>query len=157
MNHPPRVHSLVDKKILASAYGSTDWQVINGSLRATLDVAAEEFAEADLFLEMVVRPGFRQAQPTVLLIHQGVCLRRVDVNGTHAEPGRPPREETHLQGEPPPEYLEWLGDDDSFAVLPIGSTPTGTQYQQVFTAAAARIGINVAGVDWTDPPMKEAA
>ncbi|MBC9735206.1 hypothetical protein [Nocardioides marmotae] len=128
-----------------------DWRDVNGAWRATVDVAATNFEEGELKMEMVVRPGPRASEPTVLLMYAGQTVRRVDVNGWHRE-GGVPRQETHVQGEPPPAHLEWLEAHPVFASVVQGSTPDGVALRQIFQAAGAELKVDVHGVDWIDPP-----
>lgn len=151
MAYEPRVWRLASGNSDACAYGPTDWKGTNGDWRATLHVAANDFEEGELKLEMVVRPGHRAAEPTVLLMNNGETVRRVDVNQIHRENGEP-RLGTHVQGAPPPKHLEWLEGHAAFKTMPVGSSPDAATYLRIFNAAASVIRINVAGVDWIDPP-----
>lgn len=157
MTYPDKVVALAAGETDANAYGFTEWRQVNGDYRATMDVAAAAFDEGELLLEVVVRSGYCRDQPSVLLMHDGTTVRRVDINGGHRERGRAPRQETHIQGEPPPEFFEWLGDEPAFKVIPPGANPQPHEYERVFAAAAARMGINIAGVEWCDPPVEEQA
>lgn len=147
-----RIWALVGGTADACGYGSMDWHDVNGAWRATLPVAAKDFEEGELTMEMVVRPGPRVSEPSVLLMFAGGTVRRVDVNGTHREPGGAPRRETHIQGEPPPSHLEWLGTHPVFSAIAPDSTPDGSTLEQVFHTAASLMYVDVHGVDWVDPP-----
>lgn len=152
LGYEHRVWALVGGTTDACAYGSMNWRDVNGAWRATLDVAAEHFGEGELKLEMVFRPGPRASEPSVLLMHNGRTVRRVDVNQAHREAGGTPRRETHAQGEPPPNYLEWMGAHPVFSMIVQDSNPDGQALQRVFVAAAAELQVDVSGVDWIDPP-----
>lgn len=150
MSYDDRLWALARGEADADAYGTVDWVAVNGAWRARLPVAAKGFEATECVLEMVVRPGPRAVEPSVLLMVNQSVVRRVDVNGAHREGGRP-RHQTHVQGEPPPEFVMWLESDD-FPTLPAEEPVSGENYYRVFTASAATLGVVVQGVDWADPP-----
>lgn len=150
MAYSARLWALARGEVDANAYGTVDWVAVNGAWRARLLVAARGFDAGECVLEMVVRPGPRAIEPSVLLMASQTVVRRVDVNGVHREDGRP-RRQTHVQGEPPPGYVAWLNSDE-FPDLPADDPVSGEIYYRVFTAAAATLGVDVQGVEWIDPP-----
>jgi len=151
MANDERLWALVHGACGAVAYGTMDWVGVNGDWRARVPVAADNFDPTELALEMVVRPGFRAAAPSVVLLFRDEAVRRVDINGGHREPGGKPRVQTHMQGAPPPGFFRWLGTSE-FPQLQADASVSGEDYYRVFTAAAAVVEVNVQGVDWTDPP-----
>lgn len=144
-----RLWALAHANANATAYGDMDWSPINASWRARVEVAAEHFDSGEVFLEMIVKPG-RPDEPTVSLVALDICCRRVDVNGTHRD-GDKPRRQTHLQGEPPPNFVQWL-EPNEFPVVAAAGTVDGRTYEHVFGAAAKLMGVDVSSVVWQDPP-----
>lgn len=152
MSHSPQLSALVEGKADACAWGTLEWRAVNGQWRATVDVAATDFAMGELTLEMVYRPGRRASEPSVLLMHNGKTVRRVDVNGAHRENGASVQRASHIQGEPPPDFFQWLHDHPILAGIVQDSTPDGSVLQRVFESAAREMNVDVSGTDWTDPP-----
>lgn len=150
MGYDQRLWAIARGEVDAAAYGPMDWTGVNGAWRARVPVAADGFGADEVALEMVVRPGPRAVEPSVVLIVGGSPVRRLDVNGVHRMDGVP-RQQTHMQGEPPPEYLVWVEDKD-FPKFPVQGPVGGGDYYRVFTAAASMMGLDVQGVDWADPP-----
>ena len=150
MGYDQREWALARGEVDAVAYGPMDWEAVNGAWRARASVAASGFDDGEVMIEMVVRPGPRAVEPSIVLLFRDAGVRRVDVNGVHREDGVP-RQQTHVQGEPPPDFLAWI-DGEDFPNLPTQGPVSGEDYYRVFTAAAARLAVDVQGVDWTDPP-----
>lgn len=145
-----RLWALVSGDADPVAYGPVGWVALNGAWRGRVPVAALNFSDNELTMEMEVRPGHRAGRPSVLLLALGAVVRRVDVNGWHRDAGRP-RQQTHVQGDPPPNYLRWL-EPHEIVPFPTVGPVGGQQYRQVFGSAASVLGVNVQGVDWIDPP-----
>ena len=145
-----RAWALVRGEANATAYGPLEWIAGPSDVRARAPVAADNYAEGDVWLEMTVRPR-AQDEPTVTLIAAAATVRHVDVNGTHRGADRRPRRQTHVQGEPPPGFIEWI-DPDSFPSIPESGTVGGETYYRVFAAAARLLHVNISAVEWNDPP-----
>lgn len=150
MTYDQRLWPLIAGELDPMAYGLVEWSGINGAWRGRLPVTANGFGDGELSLEMVVRPGPRAVEPTVTLIALGRNVRRVDVNGVHRDDGVP-RRQTHIQGEPPPNFFEWI-DPNQFPPFPESGTVGGADYDRIFRACAASVGVDVSGVTWNDPP-----
>lgn len=144
-----RLWALVEGHANATAYGEMQWMSYASDSRSRVPVAADHFEQDQLELEMRVSPG-RPCEPNVVLLALGECVRRVDVNSVHRIDGVPYRQ-SHLQGQPPPDYLVWL-DDKALPPLSGSGIVDGEEYRRLFRAAAKLMHVDTTSVDWNDPP-----
>lgn len=153
VTYDQRTQDLAAGMASAMIYGEVEWRAMNGGWRTTFEVDADGFHSGELTLQMRLQPR-RLDQPTVLLMNHApaggggtMCIRRVDVNGGHAG-----RYCTHIQGQPPENFLQWIESNTVFSQVVPNSVPSGPLLERVFRAACDEFQVMCAGVEWFDPP-----
>lgn len=150
MSYDARLWALVEGDADACAYGELDWKRMPADFRARVSVSAKHFQVGELELEARISPGCPR-EPKVVLLALNACVRHVDVNGWHREDGVLTRQ-SHLQGEPPADFLQWLGPND-LPLPPEHGIVSGEVYRRIFESAAHLMNVDTGAVVWSDPPM----
>lgn len=143
---------LLDGTASACAYGTVDWREVNGAWSGDVPVAATSLEDHDLLLRYQHRPT-RPTEPSILLLVDGECLARVDINGGHAG-----RVYSHWH------YPRFNGTGSNVDAVPDWmACPTleppldELLMPQLLRDAGRLFNVDTAAVDWEYPPRTGGA
>lgn len=144
---PAQQAYLLDGTAGACAYGPIAWRSVNGAYSGDVPVAVEALPDHEVVLSFQYRP-MRPTEPSVLLLVDGECLARLDVNGghqgrTYSHWHRPKFSGIGEIVDPVPAWVECPPLDEELDV---------TIMPRLLKAAARLFNVDASAVDWEYPP-----